>query len=100
VSLVQAISSSPRAADSLRDFIAERIAPQVSGNPEDRDWRIRRSLIGSQLIGLAFQRYVMRAEPLATAEPGQVAAWAGPVIDRYMHEPLAGVAGQHETAAQ
>jgi hypothetical protein len=45
--------------------------------------RRRRSLISSQLVGLAWTRYVVRMEPLAPADRAQVAAWAGPTIDRY-----------------
>lgn len=65
---------------------AERIGSRAAGAKEDAQWRIRNGLIGSQLIGLAFQRYILRAEPVATAEPDQVAAWAWPTIDRYPHD--------------
>jgi hypothetical protein len=45
--------------------------------------RRRRSLVSSQLVGLAWTRYVVRMEPLASADRAEVAAWAGPTIDRY-----------------
>ena len=35
----------------------------------------------------------MRAEPVVTADADQLAAWVGPATDRYLHEPLAGLAG-------
>ena len=90
LSLVQAVSSSPRAAESVREFIAERIRPPEAGQPLSHEWQVRQALIGSQLMGLAFQRYIMGAQPVATADPDQLAAWVGPVIDRYLHEPLEG----------
>jgi hypothetical protein len=92
LTLVQALCSSPRAADSLREFITEQIAPGAARLPRDGDWRIRQALIGSQLVGLAFQRYILRAEPVASASPGQLAAWAGPAIDRYLREPITATA--------
>jgi len=89
LSLVQAVSSSPLAAQSVREFIAERIRPPDDGQPLSHEWRVRQALIGSQLMGLAFQRYILRAEPVVTADADQLAAWVGPAIDRYLHEPLA-----------
>jgi AcrR family transcriptional regulator len=90
LSLVQAVSSSPLAAESVREFIAERIRPPEAGQPLSHEWQVRQALIGSQLMGLAFQRYIMVTQPVATADPDQLAAWVGPVIDRYLHEPLEG----------
>src|SRR5207244_13478691 len=89
---VQAVSSSPLAAESVREFIAERIRPPQAGQPRSHEWQVRQALIGSQLMGLAFQRYIMGTQPVATADPDQLAAWVGPVIDRYLHEPLPGLA--------
>ncbi|HEX4540813.1 MAG TPA: TetR family transcriptional regulator [Acidimicrobiales bacterium] len=88
LSLMQAISSSPRAAESFKQFLIDRIWSQVARDPDDPDWLVRRALIGSQLVGVAFQRYVLRLEPLASAEPAEVAQWVGPTIDRYMAGPL------------
>lgn len=86
LSLVQAMTSSPHAADSLAEFAAERFSPPAATNSKEA--QLRRSLVGSQLLGLGFQRYVLRSPPLADAPPEQVAAWAGPAIDRYLHDPL------------
>ncbi len=93
LSLVQAVCSSSLAAESVREFIAERIGPPGEGRPPGREWQIRQALIGSQLMGLAFQRYIMRAQPVVTADADQLAEWAGPAIDRYLYEPLPGIAG-------
>jgi AcrR family transcriptional regulator len=87
VSLVQAVSSSPQAAVSLNQFLAERIWSRVArdpNDPEDPEWLVRRSLVASQLVGLAFERYVMCLEPLASAPPAEVARWVGPTLDRYL----------------
>ncbi len=43
----------------------------------------RRSLVSSQILGIAWTRYVMRLEPMASASRAEVARWAGPTIDQF-----------------
>jgi len=83
VSLVQAMAASPEVVDNMRQFVSERIG--LHGPPGDSEATLllRRSLMSSQLLGLAWARYVMRMEPLASASRAEVARWAGPNIDRY-----------------
>jgi AcrR family transcriptional regulator len=91
LSLVQAVSSSPKAAASLNQFLAERIWSRVAREPDDPEnpeWLVRRSLVASQLVGLGFERYVLRLEPLASAPPAEVAKWVGPTLDRYLDGPV------------
>ncbi|MGH9079892.1 MAG: hypothetical protein ACRDYE_07455, partial [Acidimicrobiales bacterium] len=88
VSLVQAMVASPELADSVREFVIERIG--LLGPPEeDDDARMRRrSLVSSQLLGIAWTRYIMRMEPMASASRAEVARWAGANIDRYIEGRL------------
>ncbi|HEX3564314.1 MAG TPA: TetR family transcriptional regulator [Acidimicrobiales bacterium] len=83
VTLAQAMCASTEVADAVREFLAERLP--AHGLPVEGDAlsRRRRSLVSSQLVGLAWTRYVVRMEPLASADRAEVAAWAGPTIDRY-----------------
>ena len=82
VSMVQAVSASPEAADALREFLVDRVWSHIGDDAAD-DQTARRALVASQLNGLAFTRYVLRLEPLASATPDQIAAWIGPTLDRY-----------------
>ena len=84
-----AASAAESAAPDVAALV-EVIRPPEAGQPLSHEWQVRQALIGSQLMGLAFQRYIMGAQPVATADPDQLAAWVGPVIDRYLHEPLEG----------
>jgi AcrR family transcriptional regulator len=86
VRVAQAMCASPEAADAMREFIAERVWSRVQGPPGDSAARRQRrhALVASQLIGLAWARYVLRVEPLASASGEEVAQWVGPTIDRYM----------------
>jgi hypothetical protein len=51
----------------------------------DADARV--ALAGSQLVGLAMARYVVRLEPLASMSPDEVAAEVGPTVERYLYGP-------------
>jgi AcrR family transcriptional regulator len=83
INMVQAMASSPDAARSLREFLADRVWAPLA---EDEQARWRTAMISSQLMGLAWNRYVMRAEPLASASLQDVAERAGPMLERLMFE--------------
>jgi Tetracyclin repressor-like, C-terminal domain len=91
VSCVGAMAASPAVADAMREFVRARvwqhIAP-VNGESED-DTDTRRSLVASQLMGLAYTRYVLRVPPISTASPSEIGRWVGPTLERYSAGPLA-----------
>lgn len=82
VTLAQAISSSAQAARSLREFLIERIWSARAEEGEDARWRM--AMISSQLMGLAWSRYIVRVEPLASASRHEVADRLGPAVERMM----------------
>ena len=49
---------------------------------------VMRLCVPAVLLGIAWTRYVMRLEPMASAPRADVARWAGPTIDRYASGPL------------
>ena len=67
----------------MRQFVAERVGLHGAPGDSDETQLRRRSLVSSQLLGIAWTRYVMRMEPMASASRAEVARWAGPNIDRY-----------------
>jgi AcrR family transcriptional regulator len=83
IGLVQAMAASPDVGDNMRQFVTERIGLHGAPGDSEATQRLRRSLVSSQLMGIAWTRYVMRMEPMASASRAQVAKWAGPNIDRY-----------------
>ncbi len=87
VSVAQAMCTSPAIASAVREYLAERIWSQKEAGQE-----VRRALVSSQLMGLAWVRYVLRLEPLASAPVEEVADLVGPTLDRYMRDPLPGKA--------
>jgi AcrR family transcriptional regulator len=80
VTLTQAMSSAPEVATAIREFLTERVwatTPAAGGE----QMHVRTALVSAHLLGLAWARYVVRMEPIASATRSQVAAWAGPVIE-------------------
>lgn len=78
----------PRAAEVVRALIVERAARPLAeaiGKPEPS---LRATLVGSQLVGLAVVRYIVRVEPLASAPVARVVEAIGPTIQRYLAGPL------------
>jgi AcrR family transcriptional regulator len=90
VSVAQAMCTSPAIADAVREYLAERIWTRTQGGQN-----AQRALVASQLMGLAWVRYVLRLEPLASAPVEEVAALIGPTLDNYMS---AGAHGAHGLA--
>ena len=89
-SCVAGMAASTSVADAMREFVAERVwerTPVNEGESEDRT-RQRRALVASQLMGLAFIRYILRVPPISTTTPVEIAHWAGPTLDRYMAGPI------------
>jgi AcrR family transcriptional regulator len=89
-SCVAGMAASTSVADAMREFVAERVwerSPVNEGESGDRT-RQRRALVASQLMGLAFIRYVLRVPPISTTTPEEIASWAGPTLDRYMLGPI------------
>ena len=71
------------AAEMLRGFITEALVGRVAALLTATDAELRATLVGSQLVGLAMVRYVMRIEPLASADAATVAGWVAPTLQRY-----------------
>jgi AcrR family transcriptional regulator len=84
-SCLAAMAASSRVADALREFVSERVwstRPPNEGEGEAVTTR-RTAMISSQLMGLAFARYILRVPPISTASPRQIGRWVGPTLDHY-----------------
>ena len=49
---------------------------------------IRANLVAAQLGGLGLARYILRFEPLASAQSRDVVRWIAPSVQRYLTEEL------------
>lgn len=87
---VSGMASSTSVADAMREFVAERVWNNIAINEGEDEGlaRQRQALVSSQLMGLAFTRYILRVPPISTTTPEEIARWAGPTLDRYMVGPI------------
>jgi|ERR1035437_626476 AcrR family transcriptional regulator len=86
--MVRSAMTDPRAAEMVRRFVIEGGVMPLIEEAGVTDSAMRATLVGSHLIGLGFARYVLCVEPLASAPVEALARTVGPVIGRYLTEPL------------
>jgi len=51
------------------------------------DAALRVELVASHLMGLAFARYQVRIEPIASTGVDEPVAWIGPTVQQYLTGP-------------
>ncbi|GGY44603.1 TetR/AcrR family transcriptional regulator [Streptomyces omiyaensis] len=74
------------AATVLRTFVLRRLLERIAAGLAVPDPRFRAELAASQMIGIVILRYVIRVEPLASADPEQIVAEVAPTLQRYLTE--------------
>ncbi|HEY8870603.1 MAG TPA: TetR family transcriptional regulator [Candidatus Limnocylindrales bacterium] len=86
--MLRSAVTDPVAAAMFRTTIVERVVGPIVASLGLSDPRLRVTLVGSQLVGLALVRYVIRVEPLASAAPDDLVAIIAPTIQRYLDGPV------------
>jgi AcrR family transcriptional regulator len=84
---IRAASSHPEAAALVRETVTRdvrRLTDAVSDDAPD----VRAVLAGTHVVGLAFARYVVLVEPLASMSAADVVEYAAPTFQRYLVGPL------------
>lgn len=74
----------PEARKVLHDSLAGPIAKRVAAEFGVADAELRVELVASHLAGLAFARYQLRIEPLASTTVEDLVGWLGPTLQRYL----------------
>ncbi|GAA2963128.1 MULTISPECIES: TetR/AcrR family transcriptional regulator [Streptomyces] len=72
------------AANVLRGFVLRRLLERIAADLDVPDPTLRAELAASHMIGIAVLRYVVRAEPLASADPERIVAMVAPTLQRYL----------------
>lgn len=85
--LVRSAATEERAAELLREFVEQELVGPTSANLAGEDARLRAGAVASQLLGLIYARYVLRLEPLASAEPESIVATLAPALERLLNPP-------------
>jgi AcrR family transcriptional regulator len=82
--LLRAAASHDDAARMLREFVTREIFGRVVAELGTPDADLRAGLAASQMIGIAFLRYVIELEPLASAPADALVARLAPTLQAYL----------------
>ncbi len=82
--IVRSAATDPVAAGMLRRVLAEGPFLAMARATDRPDADLRATLVGSQLVGLAMARYVVKVEPIASADLEVLARAIGPTLQRYL----------------
>ncbi|MGW0738138.1 TetR/AcrR family transcriptional regulator [Streptomyces sp. NPDC002851] len=86
LAVVRSAVTHEAAAKALRNFVLRRLLERVAGDLDVPNPKFRAELAASHMIGIAFVRYVIQVEPLASADPEEIIAMVAPTLQRYLTE--------------
>ena len=88
VGLIRSAATHEGSARLVREFIAREILQRIAEALDVPQPRLRAALVGSQLVGLAMARFVIRVEPIASADPEALVACYAPLLQHLLTDPL------------
>jgi AcrR family transcriptional regulator len=86
--MVRSALTDPGAAEMVRRFVIEGAVLPLVEEAGVADSAMRATLVGSNLMGLGFARYILCVEPLASAPVETLVRAIGPIIGRYLTDPI------------
>ncbi|MER5295355.1 TetR family transcriptional regulator [Streptomyces pharetrae] len=75
------------AAAVFRRLVTSQLLRRVAGRLDLPDAELRAELAAAQLVGVAMMRYVIKLEPLASADMDVIVARVAPVVQRHLTHP-------------
>ncbi|HEY0168699.1 MAG TPA: TetR family transcriptional regulator [Jatrophihabitans sp.] len=89
LAVLRSAVSNEDAAQLLRTFLTQQLLGRIGQALKGEDAELRATLIGAQLVGVAFLRYVLAYGPIAHLPAERIVELLSPTIQRYLTEPLA-----------
>ncbi|MER8068416.1 TetR family transcriptional regulator [Streptomyces sp. NPDC094034] len=86
LAIIRSALTHEAAAKVLRTFVLRRLLERIAEELDVPDPTFRAELAASHMIGIALLRYVIKAEPLASADTEEIIAMVAPTIQRYLTE--------------
>ncbi|MFF7726565.1 TetR family transcriptional regulator [Streptomyces sp. NPDC008001] len=84
LAIVRSAVANETAAAIFRDLVTSRLMSRIAGELDVPDPKLRSELAAAHLVGVAMLRYVIKVEPLASAELEQVVAMVAPAVQRHL----------------
>lgn len=88
--LIRSVASHETAARLMRQFVSRIIERRIVASVAPDHVDLRAALCATQIVGLGMIRYVLRLEPLASADHATIVAAVAPTVQRYLTGPLDG----------
>ncbi|MFG2960257.1 TetR family transcriptional regulator [Streptomyces sp. NPDC048291] len=87
LAIVRSAVNNETAAAVFRRLIAAQLLSRLAQQVDHPDGELRADLAAAQLVGCAMLRYVIKVEPLASADVEQIVARIAPVVQGHLTGP-------------
>lgn len=87
LAIVRSAVNNEAAAGVFRRLVAGQLLRRIAGQLDLPDAELRAELAAAQLVGIAMIRYVIKMEPLASADPEQIIRRVAPVVQGHLTGP-------------
>lgn len=87
LAIVRSAVNNETAAAVFRRIVASQLLRRIAAQVDLPDAELRAELAAAQLVGTAMLRYVIKVEPLASADVEQIIARVAPVVQGHLTNP-------------
>lgn len=87
LAIVRSAVTNETAAAVFRRLVAAQLLSRIAARLDVPDAELRAQLAAAQLVGTAMLRYVIKVEPLASADVEQIIARLAPVVQGHLTGP-------------
>ncbi|WAX78699.1 TetR/AcrR family transcriptional regulator [Streptomyces sp. KMM 9044] len=84
LAIIRSAVNNETAAGVFRRLVAGQLLRRIAGQLDLADAELRAELAAAQLVGIAMIRYVIKIEPLASADPEQIIRRVAPVVQGHL----------------
>jgi AcrR family transcriptional regulator len=87
LAIVRSAVNNETAAVVFRNLVVSQLLRRIAGRLDVPDAELRCELAAAQLVGCAMLRYVIKVEPLASADVEEIIARVAPVVQQHLTGP-------------
>ncbi|WP_156690471.1 TetR/AcrR family transcriptional regulator [Mycobacterium sp. Marseille-P9652] len=87
VILLRSSATNADAAQRMHEIFGAQLEPLVASLAPEGEAATRAGLIATQILGMAWCRFVLRLPPVAEMTRDEIVDWLGPTVQRYLGLP-------------
>lgn len=87
LAILRSAVTNDTAAAVFRRLVAAQLVRRVAARLDLPDAELRAELAAAQLVGTTMMRYVLKLEPLASADVEEIIARVAPVVQKHLTQP-------------